>query len=68
MPASTFGLSVDEILRLDDQKLSQVVGIKRLAPYRDDLAKLRPNYKALELIKGDLGKPSDPSSPGRGAS
>ncbi|GIL71939.1 hypothetical protein Vretimale_611 [Volvox reticuliferus] len=54
VPASTFGLSVDEILRLDDKALNQVVGIKRLAPYRDDLNKLRPNYKALEMIKGEI--------------
>ncbi|EFJ52328.1 hypothetical protein VOLCADRAFT_102989 [Volvox carteri f. nagariensis] len=53
VPASTFGLSVDEILRLDDKTLNQVVGIKRMAPYRDD-PKLRPNYKALEMIKGEL--------------
>ncbi|GIL45728.1 hypothetical protein Vafri_2894 [Volvox africanus] len=54
VPANTFGLNVDEILRIDDKALNQVVGIKRLAPYRDDLNKLRPNYKALEMIKDGL--------------
>ncbi|PNH07982.1 Protein KRI1 [Tetrabaena socialis] len=54
VPASTFGLSVEDILRLDDKSLNQVVGIKRLAPYRDDLDKLRPNYKALQMVKGDM--------------
>ncbi|KXZ47073.1 hypothetical protein GPECTOR_38g310 [Gonium pectorale] len=54
VPASTFGLDVADILRLDDKMLNQVVGIKRLAPYRTDLEKQRPNYKALEMIKGDL--------------
>ncbi|GLC34476.1 hypothetical protein PLESTB_001257000 [Pleodorina starrii] len=60
VPASTFGLSVDEILRLDDKSLNQVVGIKRLAPYRDDLSKLRPNYKALEMVKGEIANSKHP--------
>ncbi|PNW77549.1 hypothetical protein CHLRE_10g441450v5 [Chlamydomonas reinhardtii] len=50
---STFGLSVDDILRLDDKSLNQVVGIKRLAPYREDATKLRPNYKALQMVTAD---------------
>ncbi|GFR40096.1 hypothetical protein Agub_g644 [Astrephomene gubernaculifera] len=53
VPASTFGLSVDDILRLDDKSLNQVAGMKRLAPYREDIEKQRPNYKALEMIKGE---------------
>ncbi|KAG2432858.1 hypothetical protein HXX76_008591 [Chlamydomonas incerta] len=50
---STFGLSVDDILRLDDRSLNQVVGIKRLAPYREEATKLRPNYKALEMVTAE---------------
>ncbi|KAG2501152.1 hypothetical protein HYH03_000967 [Edaphochlamys debaryana] len=53
VPSNTFGLSVDEILRLDDKSLNQVVGMKRLAPYREDLDRLRPNYKALAAVKGE---------------
>lgn len=53
---STFGLSVDDILRLDDKSLNQVVGIKRLAPYREDATKLRPNYKALQMVTADAGE------------
>lgn len=56
MPRNNFGLSVDDILRLDDKALNQVVGMKRLAPYREDTTKLRPNYKALEMIKGEAGE------------
>jgi hypothetical protein len=32
-----------------------VVGLKRLAPYREDAAKQRPNYKALQSLKGAEG-------------
>ncbi len=54
VPASTFGLSVEELLSLDDKQLNAVVGMKRLAPYRDDAERMRPNYKALTAIKGEL--------------
>jgi hypothetical protein len=30
----SFGLSVEEILALEDRELNQVVGLKKLAPYR----------------------------------
>ena len=51
VPAQNFGLSAEDVLRLSDKDLNQVVGMKRLAPYRDDLdGPQRPNYKALELL------------------
>lgn len=56
---------MDEIIALDDKALNQVVGMKKLAPYREDATKLRPNYKALQMIReefqqtGDLGGWSD---------
>ncbi|KAG2497662.1 hypothetical protein HYH03_004401 [Edaphochlamys debaryana] len=53
VPSNTFGLSVDDILCLDDKSLNQVVGMKRLAPYRKTLDRLRPNYKALAAVKGE---------------
>ncbi|MEW5312524.1 MAG: hypothetical protein WDW38_004154 [Sanguina aurantia] len=48
---SNFGLSVDDILKFSDKELNTVAGLKRLAPYREDLGKQRPNYKALEALK-----------------
>lgn len=54
VPAETFGLSVEDILTLPDKELNQIVGMKQLAaPYRDDGKRLRPNYKALQRIKGE---------------
>jgi protein KRI1 len=51
-------LSPQEILLLDDKELNQIMSLKKLAPYRDDAAKVRPNYKALQAAKGSL--PSQP--------
>ncbi|KAL6754712.1 hypothetical protein V8C86DRAFT_312002 [Haematococcus lacustris] len=55
VPASSFGLNVDEILAHDDKELNQVAGLKRLAPYREDGRptgiKERPNYKALQALR-----------------
>jgi hypothetical protein len=55
VPRSTFGLSADDILALDDKELNQVMPLKRLAPYRDDAARLRPNYTALGAVREKLG-------------
>jgi protein KRI1 len=51
-------LSPQEILLLDDKELNQIMSLKKLAPYRDDTSKVRPNYKALQAAKGSL--PSQP--------
>ena len=32
----SYGLSAREILRLEDRELNQIVGLKKLAPYRED--------------------------------
>lgn len=54
VPAETFGLSVEDILTLPDKDLNQIIGMKRVAaPYQDDGRRLRPNYKALQRIKGE---------------
>jgi len=43
-----YGLSIEEILMMDDKELNQVVGLKKVAaPYREDYKKVRPNYGAL---------------------
>ena len=41
------------MLSLDDSELNQVVGIKRLAPYREEggARGAKPNYKALQALK-----------------
>jgi protein KRI1 len=44
----TYGLSIEEILMMDDKELNQVVGLKKIAaPYREEYKKVRPNYGAL---------------------
>jgi protein KRI1 len=44
----TYGLSIEEILMMDDKELNQVVGLKTVAaPYREEYKKVRPNYGAL---------------------
>ena len=46
-----YGLSTDEILRLNDKELNQLVGLKRMAPYREDRGKFRPNYAKMKELK-----------------
>ncbi|KAK9788131.1 hypothetical protein WJX73_002256 [Symbiochloris irregularis] len=36
VPKADYGLDIAEVLQLPDKDLNQVVGLKRLAPYRDD--------------------------------
>jgi protein KRI1 len=51
--AESFGLTADDVLTLSDKQLNSVVGLKLLAPYREGHKKLRPNYKALQELKGE---------------
>ena len=46
-----YGLSTDEILRLNDKELNQLVGLKRMAPYREDCGKFRPNYSKMKELR-----------------
>ena len=51
VPRAEYGLSTADILRLQDRELNQVVGLKRIAPYRPDEGLVRPNYGKLHELK-----------------
>lgn len=51
VPATSYGLSILDVLRLPDKELNQVVGMKRLAPYREDGGATRPNYGKLRELQ-----------------
>ena len=51
VPAQDFGLRADDILTMDEKELNQIIGLKRLAPYREDWQKQRVNYSALQSIQ-----------------
>lgn len=63
VPQASFGLSVDDILALPDKDLNQVVGLRRLAPYRAEHSKVRPNYKALQVIRKSQAEQEQPKKP-----
>ncbi|DBA96751.1 TPA: hypothetical protein ACH3X1_015590 [Trebouxia sp. C0004] len=46
-----YGLSTDEILRLKDKELNQLVGLKQMAPYREERGKFRPNYGKMKELQ-----------------
>ena len=48
MPAADYGLNILDILRAPEKELNQVIGLKRLAPYRDDGGRFRPNMAKLK--------------------
>ena len=51
VPKEDYGLSTDEILRLKDKELNQLVGLKRMAPYREDTGKFRPKYGMMKELQ-----------------
>lgn len=46
-----YGLSTDEILRLKDKELNQLVGLKQMAPYREERGRFRPNYGKMKELQ-----------------
>lgn len=51
VPAADYGLNVLDILRAPEKELNQVVGMKRLAPYREDAGRFRPNMAKLKEMQ-----------------
>eukprot|EP00884_Botryococcus_braunii_P009714 jgi/Botrbrau1/18744/Bobra.0386s0067.1 len=60
VPATDYGLAPEDVLSLTDKELNQIVGMKRLATYRDDGGLVRPNFaKMKEFGIGRRGKQHD---------
>ena len=51
VPAATYGLNILEVLAAPEKDLNQVVGMKKLAPYREDDGIVRPNYAKLRQMQ-----------------
>ncbi len=51
VPATTYGLNILEVLAAPEKELNQVVGMKKLAPYREDGGLVRPNYAKLRQMQ-----------------
>lgn len=60
MPAADYGLNILDILRAPEKELNQVIGLKRLAPYRDDGGRFRPNMAKLKDMQ--VHAPVQPST------
>lgn len=52
VPKATFGLGIEDVLMTDDKELNQMVSIKKLAPYREDV-----RDEVWWNMKGNRGKP-----------
>ena len=51
VPPASYGLDVLDVLGFDQKDLNRVVGMKKLAPYREDGGMARPNYAKLRELK-----------------
>ena len=62
VPAADYGLNILDILRAPEKELNQVIGLKRLAPYRDDGGRFRPNMAKLKdmQVNAPLQSPTLP--------
>lgn len=62
----TYGLTIEEILGLEDKDLNQVIGMKRVAaPYHDG-PKFRPNYGKLNEFRRERRLPPNKSESRKG--
>lgn len=64
VPPVRDGLEVAEVLALSDAELNAIVGARKLAAYREDADRVRPNYKALAAARARLAAAgvSDPAA------
>ena len=56
VPKQDYGLTTEEILQLSDKDLNQVVGMKSMAPYREERGNFRPNYGKLKELRAGQAK------------
>lgn len=55
VPSIDTGLQADQILGTSDKDLNQVLGMRRLAAYRDDRRNMRPNFQKINEIRRQKG-------------
>eukprot|EP00887_Chlorella_sp_A99_P002553 scaffold6.g2553.t1 len=63
----TFGLTPEEVLGMEDRELNQVVGLKKLAPYREEHRRVRANYAALNQLRKQRAEQQGQQQHRRGA-
>jgi protein KRI1 len=59
----TYGLTIEEILAMEDKELNQIIGLKNVAAtYRTDGKRMRPNYGKLNELRKDRRSDDDQKS------
>ena len=51
VPKETFGLSTADILSLSDKELNQVVGLRKIAPYREERNPRKARYQTMHRLR-----------------
>ncbi len=62
VPSIDTGLRADQILTASDKDLNQVLGMRRLAAYRDDRRNMRPNFQKVNELRRQDAPPSQAPS------